>query len=209
MVETETSWPQSEWTYKDSLVQSTADWDRSMGPNRDSGNHGQPGPISDGLCHLFCFVKGALRRRLFGAYWPFKRWRDFPPSLQQELKYHRLIQSYNPNQRKHLDNLKMYIAVTQTSAFQSPSLRSLLPSLFWSAALSGSDPVFFSRPKAVCFWVKCHFNISPSEMFEPVCKFPKQQRNAGKIFGISGLKVALNFGSLRQMKQIDWILQPY
>lgn len=43
-------------------------------------------------------------------------------------------------------------------------------------------------------------------MFEPVSEFPKQQRNAGKIFGISGLKVALNFGSPRQMKQIDRIL---
>lgn len=40
-------------------------------------------------------------------------------------------------------------------------------------------------------------------MFELVDEFPKQQRNAGKIFGITGLKVALNFGSLRQMKQID------
>ena len=41
-------------------------------------------------------------------------------------------------------------------------------------------------------------------MFEPVYEFPKQPRNAGKIFGISGLKVALNFGSLRQMKQIEF-----
>lgn len=40
-------------------------------------------------------------------------------------------------------------------------------------------------------------------MFEPVYEFPKQQRNAGKIFGISGLKVAFNFGSPTQMKQID------
>lgn len=43
----------------------------------------------------------------------------------------------------------------------------------------------------------------PSEMFEPVYGFPKQQRNAGKIFGISGLQVALSFGSPRLMKQID------
>lgn len=35
-------------------------------------------------------------------------------------------------------------------------------------------------------------------MFEPVYEFPKQQRNAGKIFGISGLKVAFNF----------WLLDP-
>lgn len=125
------------------------------------------------------------------------------------MKYHQLIQPQNPNWRKKHAQSQILCSRHPNFSFQEPSPLSLLPSLFWFAALPGSDAVFFSRPKAVCFWVKCHFNISPSEMFEPVYEFPKQPRNAGKIFGISGLKVALNFGSLRQMKQIDWILQSH
>lgn len=141
-----------------------------------------------------------LNRRLLGSPDPAMT-RRLHSFITQQLKYHRLIYAYNPNQRKTRGRAQNLYCRHLYLSLPRPSLLSLLPSLFWSGARSGSDAIFFSRPKAVCFWVKCHFNISPSEMFEPVYEFPKQQRNAGKVFGISGLKVAFNFGSSMQMNR--------
>lgn len=70
------------WPCADSLQQIKTEAS-SMGPNRDSGSHGQLGLISHCLYPLLCAIKyhWVLKKRLLEVSWPLKWQGDFTSLL--------------------------------------------------------------------------------------------------------------------------------
>lgn len=103
----------------------------SVGPCRERG------PVSGYPRQPVCFTKyHYIPRHRPGVPLPFRWQGHSTPSWQHQVKGHRLISSQSKPKEKHWPS-QNWCCLHLNARFQTPSLPSALPSLFWSTALSG------------------------------------------------------------------------